>query len=114
MVIRSDGRFFSAAIDIGLMGADLGHGTDGLFHGSNMRRGLRSSQASLDFGDGSGILQRALAPCHVVGPPCAIPVAGGTDCHGIGIPTLRHSGHVFSIFRLLENLRRPKSRTRDE
>jgi enoyl-CoA hydratase len=78
MVIRSEGRFFSAGIDIGLMRADLGHGTDGLFHGSNMRRDYRND-ARHDLFDRMETVEKPIIVA-IHGPCLGIGIEFGSSC----------------------------------
>ena len=43
LVIRAEGRYFTAGLDIHGLNTDLGRGTDGVVRGSNMRREYRKS-----------------------------------------------------------------------
>ena len=78
LVIRAEGRYFTAGVDISGMRANLGEGTDGVIRGSNMRRDYRV-EARHDLFDRIESVEKpvVLAP---QGPCLGVGVEVGASC----------------------------------
>jgi enoyl-CoA hydratase len=78
MVIRAEGRFFSAGVDIAGMAGNLGEGTDGIVRGSNMRRDYKR-QANHDLFDRFEAVEKPIV-LAVHGPCLGVGVEFGSSC----------------------------------
>jgi enoyl-CoA hydratase len=78
MVIRAEGRFFTAGVDISGMKANLGEGTDGVIRGSNMRSQYRN-QARHDLFDRMEAVEKPVV-LAVQGPCLGVGIEFGSSC----------------------------------
>ena len=113
LVIRAEGRFFTAGTDISGMRANLGEGTDGVIRGSNIRRDYRI-EAKHDLFDRLEAVEKpvvlaAHGPCFgsgiEMGASCDFRLAADTAVFSLpevpNLAVIPGSGGISRLVRLL-------------